>query len=150
MQASIGEMDLTKLSGSSFNESGLFGGEKQPEESSIERLADTNERKLTSSVGDLLNATRSRHGRQYTESRYMSQSASMSMLQDTGMSGLPNSKMNKKGGKDKMNGSQREKAGNANLTSMSMRDQQIEGYCQVGTRIRGESGGYCVGACEYG
>lgn len=60
-------MDLTKLQGSSFNKSGLFGESAEVEtESAIEKfLNDTNEQQLTSSVGDLLNATRSRHDRQF-------------------------------------------------------------------------------------
>jgi hypothetical protein len=62
-------MDLTKLQGSSFNKSGLFGQQAEPEESVIQTfLIDTAESKLTSSVGDLLNATRSRSQRQFNVS----------------------------------------------------------------------------------
>jgi hypothetical protein len=100
-------MDLTKLSGSEFNESGLFGGERQPDESAVDRfLADS--KALTSSVGDLLTATRSRHGRQFTEERVMSQSASMPVLEHGG-TGPPGSRKTK----SKNNESQRGKAGDA-------------------------------------
>ena len=81
MQQRISKMDLTKLQGSSFNESGLFGSSSKPEESSIEKfLSDTNQGKMTASVGDLLSATRSRHGRQFTEERRVASSASTPAL----------------------------------------------------------------------
>ena len=103
-------MDLTKLSGSSFNESGLFGTSSKPEESSIEKfLADTNQGKMTASVGDLLSATRSRHARQFTEERKISSSASTPALgRETGASATPSAKGSpnkKKALKDKLGAS---------------------------------------------
>eukprot|EP00605_Chrysophyceae_sp_TOSAG23-4_P002197 GSChrysophyteH1.ASY1.ANO1.2427.1 assembled CDS len=74
-------MDITKLTGNSFNASGLFGRPEDGQKSSVATfLDDTNEVALTNKVSDLLSSTRMRHQRQFTERRELAKSASTSVL----------------------------------------------------------------------
>ena len=57
MQQRISKMDLTKLQGSSFNESGFLDLAARGEQYREVPL-DTNQGKMTASVGDLLSVTR--------------------------------------------------------------------------------------------
>jgi len=72
-------MDITKLTGTAWNSSGLFG--EGDDDSAVNTfLNDTNEMVLTSKVSDLLSGTRMRHQRQFTEKREMAKSLSAAAL----------------------------------------------------------------------
>ena len=85
-------MDITRLTGSSWSDSGLFSAGDRNDSAVNTFLEDTNEKTLTGKVSDLLSSTRMRHQRQFTDKqKELSQSASTPALPGSASAGLSGS-----------------------------------------------------------